>query len=44
MKQKGGKIPKHNNDFFVFNGNYSIIYNNHWIYKSEFENQIDLNN
>ena len=31
---KGGKIPKHNGDFFVFNGNYSVIHKNNFIYRS----------
>ena len=35
---RGGKIPKYGGDFFAFNGDNSVIYKNHFIYKSPTEN------
>lgn len=31
-KMKGGKIPMHNDNFFVFDGTYSVIHKNHYIF------------
>ena len=41
-KMKGGKIPTYNDNFFVFDGTYSVIYKNHYIFKTNSVNTITL--
>ena len=39
---KGGKIPMYNDNFFVFDGTYSVIYKNHYIFKTNVVDTITL--
>ena len=41
-KMKGGKIPMYNDNFFVFDGTYSVIYKNHYIFKTNVVDTITL--
>ena len=39
---KGGKIPTYNDNFFVFDGIYSVIHKNHYIFKTNAAETITL--